>query len=178
MHLKSPTAALADALSDTEDGAGRAAVPPPQMEAKRERRFLFRMFCVILSCIATFGVARLTLQTRKAWCRDRPKRWRHAPASLPSRKEEKRNKTPRDVGPLGNPSEEPDSCFDRRTESHRAKMWASPHISNARIVKLRVSTRRERSRTRVPADALTLGSLPPLLPQGSSTHHPRRSICG
>ena len=54
MHLKSPTAALADAVSDTEDGAGRAAVPPPQVEAKRERRFLFRMFCVILSCIATF----------------------------------------------------------------------------------------------------------------------------
>ena len=39
---------------------------------------------------ATFRVARLTLQTRKLWCRDRPKRSRHAARIL--QKKEKKEK--------------------------------------------------------------------------------------
>ena len=41
------------------------------------------------------------------------------------------NKVPTTAGSLGNPSEEPDGCAGRRTETHRANMWAqSPATSD------------------------------------------------
>ena len=56
--------------------------------------------------IATFRVARLSLQTRNPWCRDRPKRWRHVapPPPLPlltkirKRKKKRKDKKERKTG--------------------------------------------------------------------------------
>ena len=80
---------------------------------------------------ASFRVVRSTLQIRKLWCRDRPKRWRHAARSPKKKKENFFNqKNPKKKNQRKKEASKEYTRSPRRLKTFFFKTWYKKSCSN------------------------------------------------